>query len=61
MPVYEYTCMACDKDFTFQRSITEDDPGYNCDECGVRLIRSYSSFGIQFKGPGFYKTDSQKQ
>lgn len=60
MPVYEYTCVPCDKEYTFQRGINDDDPGYNCEICDNKLIRSYSSFAIQFKGSGFYKTDSAK-
>jgi putative FmdB family regulatory protein len=62
MPAYEYTCMTCDKEFIFNRSIQDPDPGYVCEGCGNRLIRSWTSpVSVQFKGSGFYKTDSKKQ
>ena len=62
MPVYEYKCSEDEAHPTMsvQRSITEEDPGYTCVECESNMIRSYSSFSIQFKGSGFYKTDSAK-
>jgi predicted nucleic acid-binding Zn ribbon protein len=42
------------------RSISENDPGYTCIECEADMVRHFSSFGIQFKGNGFYKTDNPK-
>lgn len=61
MPVYEYDCMPCAQRYVKNRSITETDPGYICDNCGNVLVRVYSGFGIQFNGSGFYKTDSKKK
>lgn len=51
--------MVCDKDFEKERSIHDAEPTYHCEVCGHALIRSYSSFGIQFKGGGFYSTDGR--
>jgi putative FmdB family regulatory protein len=61
MPVYEYVCTKCSKDYTFQRSIKEDDPGYTCETCNVSLERVYSNVGAVFNGSGFYSTDNRKR
>jgi len=62
MPVYEYKCSHDDAHATMSvhRSITDEDPGYTCIECESDMIRHFTSFGIQFKGNGFYKTDNPK-
>ena len=61
MPVYEYKCDCSPtviKPFT--RAISDEEPKYHCDNCGLVMQRHYGSFGIQFKGNGFYKTDNPK-
>ena len=62
MPVYEYRCSVDESHALLQvtRSISESDPGYQCEECESDMARVFSSFGIQFKGSGFYKTDQGK-
>jgi putative FmdB family regulatory protein len=62
MPVYEYKCSYDDAHsiMSVNRSITENDPGYECVECKSEMIRHFTPFGIQFKGNGFYKTDNTK-
>jgi putative FmdB family regulatory protein len=62
MPVYEYKCTENEAHelLSINRSISENDPGYKCSECDSNMIRHFSSFGIQFKGNGFYKTDNPK-
>ena len=62
MPVYEYKCSIDDSHakLSVTRSISEADPGYSCEECDSTMVRHFSSFGIQFKGNGFYKTDNPK-
>jgi len=62
MPVYEYKCSQDDSHaaLAITRSISENDPGYQCDQCKSNMIRHFSPFGIQFKGNGFYKTDNPK-
>ena len=62
MPVYEYKCTENEEHplLSINRSISENDPGYTCSECEAEMVRHFSSFGIQFKGNGFYKTDNPK-
>ena len=61
MPIYEYKCECSpDKIISKERSIMDVEPTYLCNGCGKRLQRNYGSFGIQFKGSGFYKTDNKK-
>jgi putative FmdB family regulatory protein len=56
MPKYEYSCIQCDLDYEKERSIHAAEPNYVCDKCGYALQRVFNSFGLQFKGSGFYKT-----
>jgi putative FmdB family regulatory protein len=62
MPIYEYKCQDNDLHplLSVTRYISEDDPGYVCEECKAEMIRHFTPFGIQFKGNGFYKTDNPK-
>lgn len=62
MPIYEYKCSEDESHAVLNvtRSISEDDPGYECQECDSAMTRTFSPFGIQFKGSGFYKTDNPK-
>ena len=59
MPKYEYACIQCDVDYEKERSIHAAEPSYVCDKCGYALQRVFNSFGLQFKGSGFYKTGGQ--
>ena len=61
MAIYEYACIECDLDYEKERSIHDAEQKYYCDQCGYALQRVYNSFGIQFKGGGFYSTDSRGQ
>jgi putative FmdB family regulatory protein len=61
MPVYEYDCVNCKKQYSFARSIKEEDPGYFCNECGLILHRSYSNVGVIFNANGFYSKDNRKK
>jgi predicted nucleic acid-binding Zn ribbon protein len=61
MPIYEYKCECSPNSIRpKERSINSIEPTYLCSDCGKRLQRHYGSFGIQFKGNGFYKTDNPK-
>jgi putative FmdB family regulatory protein len=61
MPVYEYKCKCSQDDVvSFERGIFEDEPEYACKKCGSELDRHFGTFGVQFKGNGFYKTDNSK-
>ena len=50
MPYYDYSCLQCDKDYTFERSIKDEEPNYTCDICGYGLSRIYGKVGVTFKG-----------
>ena len=56
MPKYEYACPECDIKYDKERSIHDAEPNYVCDTCGFALQRVFSSFGLSFKGGGFYST-----
>ena len=55
MPSYEYDCMSCAVRYTKVRSMSENDPGYQCDTCNKPLVRVYSNVGVTFNGSGFYR------
>lgn len=61
MAIYEYQCVKCNQEYSKQRSIKEDDPGYDCENCNLPLVRLYSSVGAVFNGSGFYSTDNRKK
>lgn len=58
MPTYTYYCPLCG-DMDVKQSI--HDPALaSCPECGSEgIIKRFVSAGIQFKGSGFYSTDSR--
>ncbi|MBN1658789.1 MAG: zinc ribbon domain-containing protein [Anaerolineae bacterium] len=51
MPIYEYTCQECDKEFEkFVRSMTAQ-PEIKCPQCGsVHVKKGWSAFATS--GPG---------
>ncbi|MCX8159523.1 MAG: zinc ribbon domain-containing protein [Candidatus Saccharicenans sp.] len=56
MPLYEYRCQQCHKQFEVLQKINAR-PLDKCPECGGSLCRLVSSPAIQFKGSGWYITD----
>jgi len=60
MPTYEYSCIECDDSKEVVRPFSEADATEVCEKCGYSMNKVYGSFGIQFKGKGFYKTDNAK-
>ncbi len=56
MPIYEYRCEKCGKEFEAWQRIS-DEPIENCSECGgaARKLISQSTFVL--KGSGWYVTD----
>lgn len=57
MPIYEYHCNQCGT-FEKMQKISEE-PLTQCPVCSEKVKRIISkNVGIQFKGGGFYKTDS---
>ena len=49
--------MVCDYTIEKQKSFEESSSVEICQKCGLVMNKVYNSFGIQFKGNGFYKTD----
>jgi len=60
MPTYEYSCANCETSEEVTRKFDDPELIPHCPKCGYSMIRTYGSFGIQFKGSGFYKTDNPK-
>jgi putative FmdB family regulatory protein len=60
MPLYEYKCEACGKQFEKIRKFS-DPPVDVCPHCGKGPVtKLFSSPAIQFKGTGWYITDYGK-
>lgn len=60
MPTYEYGCQDCKTSIEVVRGFNDEEVVPPCNSCGFKMVRTYGSFGIQFKGSGFYKTDNPK-
>ena len=59
MPWYDFQCESCGNVFELQRSMNDTSKA-KCKNCGsTRTVKIYSAAGIQFKGGGFYATDSR--
>ncbi|GAA5193072.1 hypothetical protein GCM10023322_54060 [Rugosimonospora acidiphila] len=58
MPTYQYACTACGHQLEAVQSFS-DEPLTECPVCEGRLRKVFSSVGVVFKGPGFYRTDSR--
>ena len=54
MPVYEYKCKACGRDFEYQQRISDPDKT-TCEVCGGALDRLISRTAFSLKGSGWYK------
>jgi putative FmdB family regulatory protein len=60
MPTYEYKCTQEEAHplLEITRSIKEAEGEYTCVVCEAPMTKCFNTFGIQFKGSGFYKTDN---
>ena len=59
MPLYDFQCEKCETIFEVERSMTETRTE-TCPNCGSKkTVKVFSSAGIQFKGSGFYVTDTK--
>ena len=56
---YPYKCNQCGIEFDVERSIHAEASAPNCPECKVEMVRVYTTPSIQFRGSGFYSTDSK--
>jgi putative FmdB family regulatory protein len=55
MPVYEYVCNACGKEFEYQQRMADPDKTV-CEACGKEALeRIISRTAFQLKGGGWYK------
>jgi len=54
MPIYEYECQKCKKNFEYTQGIKEPKKE-TCEECGGALERLISPSGFVLKGGGWYK------
>lgn len=56
MPVYEYQCTMCKKEFEVLQKIT-DEPLSVCSACGGKLKKLITNTSFVLKGSGWYVTD----
>ena len=54
MPIYEYRCKGCKKEFELLQKIT-DEPLATCPKCGKQVKRLISQTSFALKGGGWYK------
>ncbi len=54
MPVYEYKCKSCGREFEYQQRMSDPDKT-ECEACKGELERLISRTAFQLKGGGWYK------
>ena len=54
MPVYEYKCKQCGREFEYQQRMSDPDKTV-CENCSGELERLISRTAFQLKGSGWYK------
>ncbi len=54
MPVYEYQCEACKREFEYQQRMADPEKTV-CEACGGKLDRLISRTAFSLKGGGWYK------
>jgi putative FmdB family regulatory protein len=62
MPIYDFKCQVCNKEFEMILKMDEDItryPGCENVECFIKKIPS--ACGIKFNGPGFYINDYKEK
>ncbi|MCX6581783.1 MAG: zinc ribbon domain-containing protein [Candidatus Aminicenantes bacterium] len=60
MPLYEYRCKKCKKNFEVLQKINAE-PMTNCLYCQGDVEKLVSKSSFQFKGSGWYMTDYKKK
>ena len=53
MPVYEYLCTDCNKNFELRQKFS-DEPATECPSCGGTVKKLISSTAFTLKGGGWY-------
>jgi len=56
VPIYEYECLSCGKNFEIIQKITEE-PISTCPSCAGKVRKLISNCSFQLKGTGWYVTD----
>ncbi len=56
MPIYEYVCSSCKKEFEIIQKFS-DEPLTVCPDCSGMVSKKVSLGGFSLKGSGWYKTD----
>ncbi len=56
MPIYEYKCLDCSKQFEIMQKLT-DEPFQDCPDCGGQCKKLISNTSFVLKGTGWYVTD----
>ena len=62
MPIYEFECTndQCESNLRYDKELSMNEPhDVECGFCHEPMKKIYSSFGIAFKGSGFYSTDNK--
>lgn len=59
MPIYEYSCTHCKKNFEIFQKIT-DKPRKRCSVCHGKLEKIVSQSSFLLKGAGWYKTQKSE-
>ena len=55
MPIYEYKCKACNREFEYQQRMSDPDKT-DCEACGASALeRLISATAFHLKGGGWYK------
>lgn len=54
MPIYEYKCHGCNREFEALQKFS-DKPLTKCEECGGKVEKMISSSSFHLKGSGWYK------
>lgn len=58
MPLYEYKCTSCGKEFEELKSFSDSDKTVFCPDCGKEAVREYKDVGaVIYKGSGYYCKD----
>jgi len=60
MPIYEYRCLKCGREFEVMQRIT-DPPLERCKYCSGRVERLISLTSFQLKETGWYVTDYKRR
>jgi putative FmdB family regulatory protein len=58
MARYDYKCTECGTTFEIEHPMSAH-PKVSCPSCGAPAERIFDTYGIEFKGTGYYNTDQK--